>query len=243
MGKVALNKSPAVTNQQINSIEVKDAFSSDYIYYCLKNNYVLLRNAASGSTALPILNKTDFEELTIKVHKNLKDQQSLAAVLSALDKKIALNKQINARLEDMAKALYDYWFVQFDFPDANGKPYKSSGGDMVFDETLKRKIPKGWEVKKIESILTIGSGFPFNSKDYTDRGKYQIVTIKNVQATYLDLTKTDKVGKIPNNIKEFCILKKGDILISLTGNVGRICFVDMNNLLLNQRVGKFICHK
>ena len=174
---------------------------------------------------------------------DLKTQQSIAAVLSALDKKIALNKQINAHLEEMAKTLYDYWFVQFDFPDANGKPYKSSGGEMVFDETLKREIPKGWEVKKIESILTIGSGFPFNSKDYTDRGKYQIVTIKNVQDTYLDLTKTDKVGKIPNNIKEFCILKKGDILISLTGNVGRICFVDMNNLLLNQRVGKFICHK
>ena len=80
---------------------------------------------------------------------NLKTQQSIAAVLSALDKKIALNKQINARLEEMAKTLYDYWFVQFDFPDAKGKPYKSSGGEMVFDETLKREIPKGWEVKQI----------------------------------------------------------------------------------------------
>ena len=172
---------------------------------------------------------------------NLKTQQSIAAVLSALDKKIALNKQINARLEQMAKTLYDYWFVQFDFPDANGKPYKSSGGEMVFDEILKREIPKGWEVKKIENILTIGSGFPFNSKDYTDRGKYQIVTIKNVQDTYLDLTKTDRIDKIPNNMKEFCILKKGDVLISLTGNIGRICFVDRDNLLLNQRVGKMIC--
>lgn len=158
MGKVALNKFPAVTNQQINSIEVKEAFSSDYIYYCLKNNYTLFRNAASGSTALPILNKTDFEELPIKIHKNLKTQQSIAAVLSALDKKIALNKQINARLEEMAKTLYDYWFVQFDFPDANGKPYKSSGGEMVFDETLKREIPKGWEVKSLGEIASTSSG-------------------------------------------------------------------------------------
>lgn len=158
MGKVALNKFPAVTNQQINSIEVKEAFSSDYIYYCLKNNYTLFRNAASGSTALPILNKTDFEELPIKIHKNLKNQQSIAAVLSALDKKIALNKQINARLEEMAKTLYDYWFVQFDFPDADGKPYKSSGGEMVFDETLKREIPKGWEVKSLGEIALTSSG-------------------------------------------------------------------------------------
>ena len=158
MGKVALNKFPAVTNQQINSIEVKEAFSSDYIYYCLKNNYTLFRNAASGSTALPILNKTDFEELPIKIHKNLKTQQSIAAVLSTVDKKIALNKQINARLEEMAKTLYDYWFVQFDFPDANGKPYKSSGGEMVFDETLKREIPKGWEVKSLGEIALTSSG-------------------------------------------------------------------------------------
>ena len=195
-----------------------------------------------GQSAQPGLSVNTLSKIELKL-PDKKTQDSIFSLLSALDKKIALNKQINARLEEMAKTLYDYWFVQFDFPDANGKPYKSSGGEMVFDETLKRKIPKGWEVKKIESILTIGSGFPFNSKDYTDRGKYQIVTIKNVQDTYLDLTKTDKVGKIPNNIKEFCILKKGDILISLTGNVGRICFVDMNNLLLNQRVGKFICHK
>lgn len=90
---------------------------------------------------------------------DLKTQQSIAAVLSALDKKIALNKQINARLEEMAKTLYDYWFVQFDFPDTNGKPYKSSGGEMVFDETLKREIPKGWEVKQISHwIKTDKSG-------------------------------------------------------------------------------------
>lgn len=85
-------------------------------------------------------------------------QQSIAAVLSALDKKIALNKQINARLEEMAKTLYDYWFVQFDFPDANGKPYKSSGGDMVFDETLKREIPKGWEVRSLNQVADIVMG-------------------------------------------------------------------------------------
>lgn len=216
---------------------------SHFLFYALfRDDFFIHAMKGAKGTKMPRGDKTQIMEFKIPVF-DLKTQQSIAAVLSALDKKISLNKQINARLEEMAKTLYDYWFVQFDFPDANGKPYKSSGGDMVFDETLKREIPKGWEVKKIESILTIGSGFPFNSKDYTDRGKYQIVTIKNVQDTYLDLTKTDKVGKIPNNIKEFCILKKGDILISLTGNVGRICFVDMNNLLLNQRVGKFICHK
>ena len=214
MGKVALNKSPAVTNQQINSIEVKDAFSSDYIYYCLKNNYVLLRNAASGSTALPILNKTDFEELTIKVHKNLKDQQSLAAVLSALDKKIALNKQINARLEEMAKTLYDYWFVQFDFPDANGKPYKSSGGDMVFDETLKREIPKGWEVKSLNQVADIVMG------QSPDGASYNL----EQEGTIFFQGSTDFDWRFPN-VRQYTtsptrFAQKGDILLSVRAPVG-----------------------
>ncbi|EMU4762436.1 TPA: restriction endonuclease subunit S, partial [Neisseria gonorrhoeae] len=103
-------------------------------------------------------------------------QQSIAAVLSALDKKIALNKQINTRLEEMAKTLYDYWFVQFDFPDANGKPYKSSGGDMVFDETLKREIPKGWGSIELQSCLAkIPNTTKILNKDIKDFGKYPVV--------------------------------------------------------------------
>ena len=239
-GNVSILKRPMATNQACCNIELdSEKVSPEYVYYFLKTQYENLRGLSSGIRKN--LNTNDIKNFVIRLPENLKTQQSIAAVLSALDKKIALNKQINARLEQMAKTLYDYWFVQFDFPDANGKPYKSSGGEMVFDETLKREIPKGWEVKKIENILTIGSGFPFNSKDYTDRGKYQIVTIKNVQDTHLDLTKTDRIDKIPNNMKEFCILKKGDVLISLTGNIGRICFVYRDNLLLNQRVGKMIC--
>ena len=184
MGKVALNKFPAVTNQQINSIEVKEAFSSDYIYYCLKNNYTLFRNAASGSTALPILNKTDFEELPIKIHKNLKTQQSIAAVLSALDKKIALNKQINARLEEMAKTLYDYWFVQFDFPDTDGKPYKSSGGEMVFDETLKREIPKGWEVKSLGEVADLYQPATLSEKELENNGQFLVYGANGIIGKY-----------------------------------------------------------
>ena len=106
---------------------------------------------------------------------DLKTQQSIAAVLSALDKKIALNKQINARLEEMAKTLYDYWFVQFDFPDANGKPYKSSGGDMVFDETLKREIPKGWKPFKLSELVTLSTGKE-DANFATEQGIYPFFT-------------------------------------------------------------------
>ena len=158
MGKVAMATQPSITNQQINSIECNEFFEPNYVYYLLKNNYKLLRNAASGSTAVPILNKTDFENLEILIFCDKGKQQKIASVLSTLDEKIALNNQINAKLEQMAKTLYDYWFVQFDFPDDNGKPYKSSGGEMVYNETLKRDIPKGWEVKEIQDFCRIFTG-------------------------------------------------------------------------------------
>ncbi|MEZ7693811.1 restriction endonuclease subunit S [Neisseria sp. 27098_8_139] len=126
-----------------------------YIYYLLKN---LKLNEYKTGSGVPTMNRNHLHPLKIKAFTDSKYQKSIAAVLSALDKKIALNKQINARLEEMAKTLYDYWFVQFDFPDANGKPYKSSGGEMVFDETLKREIPKGWEVKSLGEIATLKAG-------------------------------------------------------------------------------------
>ena len=85
----------------------------------------------------------------------LTEQQKIAKVLSDLDAKIELNNKINDNLEQMAKTLYDYWFVQFDFPDANGKPYKTSGGKMIWNEELKREIPKGWEVKDLGDLINI----------------------------------------------------------------------------------------
>ena len=88
----------------------------------------------------------------------LRNQERIGEIFSALDKKIELNRRINQNLEAMAKQLYDYWFVQFDFPDENGRPYKSSGGEMVWNEKLKRKIPASWENKNIEDIADVYNG-------------------------------------------------------------------------------------
>ena len=137
----------------------------------------------------------------------------------------------------MARQLYDYWFVQFDFPDENGRPYKSSGGQMVWNEKLKREIPEGWEVAPISSWMSIKSGYPFKSETYNNSGKYRIITIKNVQDGYIDASNCDFLDVVPNDIKDYIQLKKGDCLISLTGNCGRIGIVYEDNLLLNQRVG------
>ena len=142
----------------------------------------------------------------------------------------------------MAKQLYDYWFVQFDFPNEEGKPYKSSGGAMVWNEKLKREIPEGWNCYELNKWLEIKSGFAFKSETYISKGKFKVVTIKNVQDHHLDTSSCDYVNEIPQGMKEWCSLSVNDRLISLTGNCGRLCIVTEKKLLLNQRVGLLACN-
>ena len=151
-------------------------------------------------------------------------------------------REINDNLEAMAKQLYDYWFVQFDFPNEEGKPYKSSGGAMVYNEKLKREIPQGWHCYELNKWLEIKSGFAFKSETYISKGKFKVVTIKNVQDHHLDTSSCDYVNEIPHGMKEWCSLSVNDRLISLTGNCGRLCIVTEKDLLLNQRVGLLACN-
>lgn len=131
--------------------KLADAF---YLYSYLSQ--LDLSNLDSGST-LPSMTKSAYESIVVKL-PDLKIQKAVATVLFNIRKKLEINNQINQELEAMAKTLYDYWFVQFDFPDENGKPYKSSGGKMVYNDQLKREIPEGWGVKKVSEIAKTGSG-------------------------------------------------------------------------------------
>lgn len=159
---------------------------NSFLYYFYQTNPWI---KTTGSTINRLYNN-DIKNLEISFPDLIK-QQSIAAVLSALDKKIALNKQINARLEEIAKTLYDYWFVQFDFPDANGKPYKSSGGEMVFDETLKREIPKGWEVKSLKDVL-VNCSDNIKSEDLTSNMPYTpIDSLPMRKMTFSDFQKIE----------------------------------------------------
>ena len=157
-------------------IRAGDKIDSEFLTYLLstETNKVWIVKQAVGAT-MPNLNTDILASFPLYI-PDLKTQESIAAVLSALDKKIALNKQINARLEEMAKTLYDYWFVQFDFLDANGKPYKSSGGEMVFDETLKREIPKGWEVKSLGDWAEIRKGTLITEKTANTNGDIKVIS-------------------------------------------------------------------
>lgn len=164
------------------------------------------------------------------------EQVKIGDMLYNMEQKITINQKICSELEAMAKTLYDYWFVQFDFPDENGKPYCTSGGEMVWNEQLKREIPKGWKAKNISDICEIISGYPFQSSTYSKTGKYRLITIKNVQDSGIDLNVDNYIKDLPENLPSYCILSPGDILMSLTGNVGRVGLMYADDCLLNQRV-------
>lgn len=131
---------------------------NEYLFYCYKN---IRWTTSVGSTILRLYND-DIRNTDIIVPL-LSEQKKIASVLSALDDKIALNKKMNQKLETMAKRLYDYWFVQYDFPDKNGHPYKTTGGPMTYNETLKREIPVGWEVKRLGDLFKTNRGVSYST--------------------------------------------------------------------------------
>ena len=168
MGNVAYSNITCATNQQINAItQFKNGIEPLYVYYLLSTMKSYFQKIA-GSTTTPILPKSVFEEIEIHL-PDMKKQKDVVSILYALDRKIELNKQINDNLEAMAKQLYDYWFVQFDFPNEEGKPYKSSDGAMVWNEKLKREIPQGWSISNVKSLIEpIERGISYSSDDLLD---------------------------------------------------------------------------
>ena len=223
----------------------EDVVDYQYCYYLLISdeitNYLCGQNSNTSGSHKRI-DPRNFLNIDIHLPK-MPIQKAIGKTLSDIDRKIELNKRINDNLEAMAKQLYDYWFVQFDFPNEEGKPYKSSGGAMVWNEYLKREIPKDWEVEPLNNWLDIKSGFAFKSETYQREGKYKIITIKNVQNHHLETNGCDCISILPEGTKAWCKLKIDDRLISLTGNCGRLCIVTEDNLLLNQRVGLLDCER
>ncbi len=159
-------------------------------------------------SAVPGLNR-DVAYFTKVNPPEKKIQKKIVAVLSALDAKIELNNRINTELETMAKTIYDYWFVQFDFPDKNGKPYKSSGGKMVYNETLKRPIPKGWSNGTLWDIANYFNGLPMQKNRPTGSDFLPVIKIKEMNGGY-----SAKTEKASLNIDKNAIINSGDVLFS-----------------------------
>ena len=224
-----------------------DRLDGRFLNYWFNTNQakIYFENNAGGSGQRCTLPIDIIKGIPIKL-PDLPTQQKIASVLSALDDKIELNNRINAELEAMAKTLYDYWFVQFDFPIVTSsgveKPYKCSGGKMVYNETLKREIPEGWEMKTIGDYCKSTGGFAFKSSWWTDNGT-PVVKIKDIQEDYtINLSDLAFVDISDKNIDDKFKAKPGDVLIAMTGaTVGKYAIVPYTEkpLYVNQRVGYF----
>lgn len=172
--------------QRTYILTAKEGFNIDYVYYALKLELKRLREKSQGSQTkfltMPILTGIHFRDITGD------KQTKIAHVLSVIDKKIELNNRINAELEAMAKTLYDYWFVQFDFPDdspqGQGKPYKTSGGKMVYNPTLKREIPEGWSDGTLGEIAELYQPKTISEKEMIEDGQYLVYGANGIVGRY-----------------------------------------------------------
>lgn len=186
----------------------------------------------TGSSGQSELDKVTLLNIKTKLTRNPSYQKQIATILSSIDSKIALNNRINAELEAMAKTVYDYWFVQFDFPfdfaqgkpSADGKPYKSSGGKMVWSEELKREVPEGWEVGEL-SDLAISIIRGISPKYIEDNG----ICVLNQKCIRDNSINYELSRRHDNKIKDASarFINYGDILVNSTGfgTLGRVAFV------------------
>ncbi len=185
----------------LSLIPNKNVIEPRYLYYLIKNMH--FKSTGSGQPQITI---PQIANCKVDIFENLIQQNKIADILSVLDNKIELNNKINAELENMAKTLYDYWFVQFDFPDEKGRPYKSANGKMVYNEVLKREIPEGWEVIKFDDIVEQAPKLKaIKAPDYKNQGNIPIVD----QASTLITGRTDDTSYYYENERNCVVF--GDV--------------------------------
>jgi type I restriction enzyme S subunit len=228
-------------------IQAKSNIDSKFLYYSLfRDDFFNHMMNGSKGTKMPRGDKSQI--LRFQIPKiELTTQQKIASVLSALDSKIELNNRINAELEAMAKTLYDYWFVQFDFPNAKGKPYKTSGGKMVWNDELKREIPEGWEDGTLNNLGVIigGSTPPRENEKYFSKNGTAWITPKDLSLNTgnkfitkgeLDVTEEGIKASSLN------VMPKGSILLSSRAPIGYLA-ISRESVTTNQGFKSFVPNK
>ena len=211
--------------QRTYVITAKDGYNIDFIKYMLELSLAHFKSQAQGSQTkfltIQILNSFSIPEISIE------EQIRIVSPLVALDKKINNNDHVCAELEAMAKSLYDYWFVQFDFPDEDGKPYRTSGGAMEWCQELGREVPKGWKAGKYGNLIeSVRTGLNPRQNFTFSEGGIRYLTVKNLtQEGKLDFAGCDTIDENARTIvhrrSDICI---GDVLFASIAPLGR-CYL------------------
>lgn len=203
-----------ISNKQIRARINRNLVLPEYAYYWFSSPWIQkkLCNNNKGST-VPLLTLSEIKSLPIKYPQNLKKQEKVVKILSSIDVQIKRNNDMVQKLQVLTQGIFNKFY---------GRKIYSFNASM-------------------SEVCKFPSGYAFEPSYYRIDGNYQLVTIKNVNGIFVDNQKIDCLSKLPPKMKPFCYLKVGDILLSLTGNVGRISINTLNNALLNQRVAKFVC--
>ena len=212
-----------------------DAIDPEFLTYHLSTptNQDWIVKQAVGAT-MPNLNTAILSAVPLNLPPNKDIQRRTAAILSALDAKIDCNNRINAELEAMAKTLYDYWFVQFDFPDANGKPYKSSGGKMAYNATLKREIPSGWHDSNVLAVADLlGGGTPTKKKPHYWGGDIPFFTPTDADGSIFKFSTADYITSEGLKGSSTKLFSKHTVFITARGSVGRLVLAGVD-MAMNQ---------
>lgn len=210
-----------VINQALLIIRVNNKIV-DYNYFKYLFKIVLSRAITSGTGDSTIPNFPSIDVIKdIDVYLPTIDvQQKIGAILNCIDEKMINNIYVNDYLQHMAKTIYDYWFVQFDFPDESGKPYRTSGGAMKWNEQLKREIPNGWGVTRIGNICDFRNGINYDKGVEGDR-EYRIINVRNLSSSSLLINEAelDKIT-LTSVYADKYLLSSDDIVIARSGTPG-----------------------
>lgn len=196
-----------------------------FLYYTMLNrDFYMKADAVALGAAQRTVSLTALREMEIQL-PDYDTQKKVVNVLRPYDELIEKNQKQIKLLEEAAQRLYKEWFIDLRFPGYEGTE--------IIDG-----IPNGWTETTIDSFIELQSGYAFKSSSFDEAGNYKIVTIKNVQDGVFDGDNVNKIVDVPDKMPSHCKLQEGDSLLSLTGNVGRVCTVVGDNYLLNQRVAK-----
>ena len=235
VGKLQIDAKNVYINQRVCKFNpITSVCDKEYLYYVLSTSSFrnFICNNVDSKLAQPNIGHTTIYKYTHLFPSNIKEQKLIASVLNNIDREIELNKQINDNLEAMAKQLYDYWFVQFDFPNEEGKPYKASGGAMVWNEKLKREIPQGWHCGTLLDIAEYTNGLACQKYRPTDNNKLPVIKIKEMHDGLSADTEWVKAD-IPDDVKVF----DGDVLFSWSASL-EVMLWAYGNGGLNQHIFK-----
>ena len=243
-GRVSILKKEMASNQACCNIVINDKEANyEYVYYFLKSQYKQIRALSSG--VRKNLNSDNIKNLEIFLPSKRSYQNDVAEILSEIDRKIEINKKINSELEATAKLIYDYWFVQFDFPDENGKPYKSSGGKMVYNEKLNREVPDDWVACAISEWFTSEKSGDWGKESAQDNYTLEVACIRGADIGGLNGEGEEKapIRYIHKNNKDK-ILSNFDMVIEISGgsptqSTGRIAAITPE--LINRFRHPLIC--